>query len=66
MLIFEGKCIFENKPSPVLVMSTVEERGGGLFSGGYGNLLLLLTHPHHKCLDLVYLPTIENLFGNPG
>ena len=35
-LIFEGKCIFENKPLPQSRSCLLLKKGGGLFSGGYG------------------------------
>ena len=37
-LIFEGKCIFENKPPPQSRSCLLLKKGGGggLFSGGYG------------------------------
>ena len=36
-LIFEGKCIFDNKPPPQSRSCLLLKKGGGgLFSGGYG------------------------------
>ena len=37
-LIFEGKCIFENKPPPQSRSYLQLKKGRGLFSGGHGSI----------------------------